>query len=219
MSDVPRSVEARKQCRKIRQHSERGNLDVNKKSSKSIFTRAISNLAGTYSILQNSAYRFYTTHPMSTNRVTTRAKNAAQHPGLLIPKQTRRTSDEVAVSRRAKEDAKREKEDIKKAGIKRVAEFEQNQADKDAMERTPRVVTKPNRLARTRSYADVLRAGSSDVEMTDGTGQPGSSFELAAVEAGQTTDDGMETAVQDLPPRIERKKNVCFFFLSVNLYL
>ena len=215
MSDVPRSVEAGKQCRKIRQHSERGNLDVNKKSSKSISTRAISNLAGTYStgILQNSAYLFYTTHPMSTNCITTHAKNAAQHPGLLIPKQTRHTSDEVAVSRRAKEDAKREKEDIKKAGIKRVAEFEQNQADKNAMERTPRVVTKPNPLARTRSYADVLRAGSSDVEMTDGTGQPGSSFKLAAVEAGQTTDDGMETAVQDLPPRIERKKNLRFFFL------
>ena len=59
-------------------------------------------------------------------------------------------------------------------------------------------------------FADVLR--SSDVEMADGTDQPGSSFELAAVEAGQTTDDGMETAVQDLPPRIERKK-FRFFFL------
>ena len=144
---------------------------------------------------------------MSTNRVATRSKNAAQRPGLLIPKQTRRTSDEVAAIRKAKEDTKREKEDAKAAGIKRVAEFEQNQADKDAMERTPRVVTKPRPLVRTRSYADVLR--SSDVEMADGTAEPGSPFEYTAVEAGQTTDDGMETAVQDLPPR---KKNVCFFF-------
>jgi hypothetical protein len=163
---------------------------------------------------------------MSTNRVTTRSKNAAQRPGLVIQKQTRRTSDEVAVFRRAKEDAKREKEDTKKASIKRVAEFEQNQADKDAMERTPRVVTRPNALVRTRSYADVLRCNDSDsdVEMADrvdaGPGSSFEAFELATVEAGQTTDDGMETAVQDLPTR---KKNVCFFvlfvFLSVNLYL
>jgi hypothetical protein len=151
---------------------------------------------------------------MSTgNRIQTRSKNTTQHPGLLVPKQTRRTSDEVAASRRAKEDAKKEREDAKKAGIKRVAEFEQNQAEKDATERTPRVVTKPNPLVRTRSYADVLR--SSDVEMADATAEveaaePGSPFELAAVEPGQTTDDGMETAVQDLPPR---KNAVCFFIL------
>ena len=148
---------------------------LNKKSPKSTFTRAISNTSLLAIFQLDSTYlclSFYTAHPMSTNRVTTRAKNAAQHPGLLIPKQTRRTSGEVAVVRRAKEDAKREKEDIKKANIKRVAEFKQNQADKDAMERTPQVVTKPNPLVRTHSYADVLR--SSDVEMTNGTGQPGS---------------------------------------------
>jgi hypothetical protein len=146
---------------------------------------------------------------MSTgNRITTRSKNVAQRPGLLVPKQTRRTSEEVAASRRAKEDAKKEKEDAKKAGIKRVAEFEQNQAENDAIERTPRVVTKPNPLVRTRSYADVLR--SSDVEMADATAESGSQFELAAVETGQTTDDGMETAVQNLPPR---KNTVRFLFL------
>jgi hypothetical protein len=148
-------------------------------------------------------------NPMSSNRVATRSKNAVQRPGLLVPKQARRTSEEVAAERKAKEDAKREKENTKRAGIKRVADFERNQADEDAMEQTPRVVTKPNPLVRTRSYADVLR--SSDVEMADGTTEPGSAFELApaAVEAGQTTDDGMETAVQDLPPR----KNVRYFFL------
>ena len=146
---------------------------------------------------------------MSTtgNRIKTRSKNTTQHPGLLIPKQTRHTSDEVAASCMAKEDAKKQREDAKKAGIEHVAEFEQNQAEKDAIERTPQVVTKPNPLVHTCSYADVLR--SSDVEMTDMTAESGSSFELAAVEAGQTTDDGMEMAVQDLPPM---KDAVCFFF-------
>src|ERR1700679_91173 len=97
---------------------------------------------------------------MSTNlnRITTRSKNATQRPGLLIQKQVRRTSDEVAAIREAKEDAEKKKEHTKQAGIKRVAAFEKNQAEDDAMEQTPRVVTKPRPLVRTRSYADVLRS-------------------------------------------------------------
>lgn len=146
---------------------------------------------------------------MSTNRLTTRAKNTTQRPGLLLPKQTRRTSDEVAAIRKAKEDAKKEKEVAKTAGIKRVAKFEQNQADKDAMERTPPVVMKPNPLVRTRSYADVLQCN--DVKMIDvQVTEPGTPFESAIDEAGQTTDDGMETAIQDSP----QKKVRFFFFFS-----
>jgi hypothetical protein len=114
----------------------------------------------------------------------------------------------MAAFRKAKEDAKMEKEETKTDSIKRVAEFEQNQANKDALERTPRVATKPRPLVRTRSYADVLRG--SDVEMADGSAERGNPFELAAVEAGQTTDDGMETAVEGLPLK---KKNVCFSFI------
>jgi hypothetical protein len=148
---------------------------------------------------------------MSTtdNRIKTRSKNAAQRPGLLVPKQTRRPTEEVAAERKVKEDAKQAKEDAKNAGIKRVADFEQNQADLDAMERTPRAVMKPKPLVRTRSYADVLR--SNDVDMADESAERGGTFEfkLAAVEAGQTTDDAMETEVEDSHPR---KKNVGFSF-------
>ena len=153
---------------------------------------------------------------MSSNRVTTRAKNSEQHPGLLVPKQTRRTTDEVAASRKAKQDAKRSKEDAKNAGINAVAEFELNQATGDAMERTPRT-TKP--LVRTRSYADVLRSTGpsadvlpsheTDIDMEDGT-----TFELTAVNASQVTD--METDVDDLPVLPQRKVNVHFFYI---LYL
>ena len=124
---------------------------LNEKLPKSTFTRAISNTSLLAIFQLDSTYlclSFNTAHPMSTNHVTTRAKNAAQHPGLLIPKQTHHTSGKVMVVHRAKEDAKREKEDIKKANIKRVAEFEQNQADKDAMEWTPQVVTKPNPMVK-----------------------------------------------------------------------
>lgn len=161
---------------------------------------------------------------MATNRVTTRSKNSSQHPGLLLglgPKQSRRTSDEVEAARQAKEEDKKRKEDNRKAGINRVAEFEQKQAEKDELEQTPRVqaVTKPGPslrpLVRTRSYADVLRHGMSDIEMDDATSvQPPS--QLATVEPGQTTDDGMRTEVQDLPPK--KKKVRIFSPISVNLF-
>ena len=146
----------------------------------------------------------------STNCLSTCSKNSTQHPGLLVPKQIRRSSDEVMAKRKAKEDAKQEREEKKAVSIKHIAKFEQNQAAKDAMEQTPQVVTKTNQLVHKRSYADVLR--NSDVEMTDMTtpSQSGSPFNLkSAVEEGQT-DDSMETAIQDSPP----KKNVHFFFLS-----
>ena len=142
---------------------------------------------------------------MSTNRLMTRSQNATQHPGHLVPKQTRRTSEEVAADRKAKEDAKKEKERTKKAGIKRVAAFEKNQADNDAMEQTPRVVTKPRPLVRTRSYADVLRGD--DMDMVDGqSAELSSALEVANVEDGQTTEsDGMDTAVEQAPPRKKAK--------------
>jgi hypothetical protein len=143
---------------------------------------------------------------MSTNlnRITTRSKNATQRPGLLIQKQVRRTSDEVAAIREAKEDAEKKKEHTKQAGIKRVAAFEKNQAEDDAMEQTPRVVTKPRPLVRTRSYADVLR--SDYVEAVEGRAtEPDSAFEVANVEGGQTTEsDGTKTAVE-APPKKKMK--------------
>jgi len=149
---------------------------------------------------------------MSTNRLMTRSRNAAQHPGLLIPKQARRSSDEVAAERKAKEDAKKEKERTKKVGIKRVAAFEKKQADDDAMEQTPKVVTKPRPLVRTRSYADVLRASCDDMYMDkvdEQSAEPDSAFEVAIVEdgQGQTTESADETAVEQARPRKKAKTN------------
>ena len=73
----------------------------------------------------------------SAQRVSTHSKNAAQHPGLVTKAKPRRSSKEVAAERQAKEDAKQEKARTKAAGIKRVAEYEMAQADKDAADATP----------------------------------------------------------------------------------
>jgi hypothetical protein len=80
----------------------------------------------------------------------------------------RRSSKEVAAERQAKEEAKLEKARTKAAGIKRVAEYEMAQADKDAADGTPRAVPKAKPLVRTHSYANVLMGPKSDVEMNDG---------------------------------------------------
>ena len=139
----------------------------------------------------------------STERVTTRSKNAAQHPGLLVPKQQRRTKDQVEAARQAKEDIKMKKELAKAAAIKRVADFERKQADDDSVEVTPRVVAKPKALVRTRSYANVLAGEevipSSDVDMADG--ETGSAFEPMEEDEEQTTDNDAKSTVILSPPR------------------
>ena len=192
---------------------ERGKTKKESKSPKSIFSRPISNhICWQYHL--NLPYKhpplfflplFFKTMSQATNRISTRSTNATQHPGLLVPKQVRRPTEVVAAERKAKEEAKTEKQRVKTAGIKRVAEFEQKQAADDAMEQTPKVVTKPKPLVRTRSYADVLRAN--DVDMVEGqSAEPDSAFEPANVEDGQTTEsDGMETAVEQAPPRKKMK--------------
>ena len=73
----------------------------------------------------------------STRRVSTHSKNIDQHPGLVVKKNTRRSSKDVAAERQAKEDTKREKACTQATGIKRVAEYETAQASRDAADATP----------------------------------------------------------------------------------
>ena len=144
----------------------------------------------------------------STDRVITRSKNAAQHPGLLVPKQPRRTKEQVEAARQAKEDVKIQKELAKAAGIKRVANFERKQAEDDSVEVTPRVAAKPKALVRTRSYADVLAGEevipSSDVDMADV--ETSSAFESTEEDKEKTIDNDAESTVILSPPR--KKKRV-----------
>jgi hypothetical protein len=110
---------------------------------------------------------------MATRSVTTRAKNATQHPGHIVEKdkKKRRTKEEVQLERQAKEDAKVEKARLKADGIKRVAAYEQSQADDDAAEATPRAPPPSRQLRRTRSYALIPQyedeIPDSDVDMGD----------------------------------------------------
>jgi hypothetical protein len=142
----------------------------------------------------------------STRGVTTRSKNADQHPGLTVKKNTRRSSKEVAAERQAKEDAKLEEARTKAAGIKRVAEYEMAQASKDAADATPRAAPKAKPLVRTRSYANVLMASDDEmrgVETNDG-GRRGSDFnpeESDIPMIGSNTD----TESVSLPPKKKKK--------------
>jgi hypothetical protein len=66
-------------------------------------------------------------HPPTTtmaprSSITSRARNATQHPGLIVEqdKKKRRTKEEVQAECQAKEDAKEEKARTKAVGIKHV---------------------------------------------------------------------------------------------------
>jgi hypothetical protein len=142
----------------------------------------------------------------STRGVSTHSKNADQHPGLAVKKNTRRSSKEVAAERQAKEDAKLEKARTKAAGIKRVAEYEMAQASKDAADATPRAAPQAKPLARTRSYADVLKGSDdemSDIETSDG-GRRGSDFNPEDSDIPMTGSN-TETERLSLPPKKKKK--------------
>jgi hypothetical protein len=105
--------------------------------------------------------------------MNTRAKNATQRPRLVVEKDKKkcRSKEEVQAERQAKEDAKEEKARTKAAGIKRVAAYEQNQANEDAVEATPKAAPQPRALHCTRSYAQIPERKDtvpySDVEMRE----------------------------------------------------
>ena len=88
----------------------------------------------------------------ATNCITTHSKNATQHPGLLIPKPTHHTKDEVAAAHQAKDNIKKMKELTGAAAIKCVAELKRKQANEDAVGGSLRVVMKPKALVCTSEY-------------------------------------------------------------------
>ncbi|KIM72140.1 hypothetical protein PILCRDRAFT_93585, partial [Piloderma croceum F 1598] len=110
---------------------------------------------------------------MATRSITTRAKNATQHPGHIVEKDKKKchTKEEVVLEHQAKEDVKQEKARLKVVGIKRVAAYEQSQADEDAAEATPKALPLTKQLRRTRNYALIPQyednVPDSDVDMGD----------------------------------------------------
>ncbi|KAG1844763.1 hypothetical protein C8R48DRAFT_678368 [Suillus tomentosus] len=156
---------------------------------------------------------------MSTRRVT-RTKNATQRPGLVdaVPKKKRRTAAEVAAERQAKLDAKEEKERAKGAGIKRVAEYEKKQAEKDAStDATPRAAVLPKSKPRPKPIPKKTRAKSptpppeddgfiSDVEMDDAAIDT-STYNPDPSQASETTDTRMDgSELSETPTSPPKKK-------------
>lgn len=142
----------------------------------------------------------------SQGGITTRSRNASQHPGLVAQRKPRRTTEQVASERQAKEQVKIDKELTKVAHIKRIAEYEKGQADLDANDMTPRAAPRTRPLVRTRSYADVLSDReavlANDVEMDSDDNN--STFVPVEVEdEGTTTEECPEPPTS--PPRKRAK--------------
>lgn len=140
-------------------------------------------------------------------RITTRSSNAAKRPGLADQAAKRRTSDEVAAERQAKEEAKQEKARAKATSVKRVAEFEKNQAATDALDATPRPAFAPQAqappLRRMSTHAFIPLYGelpTSDVEMVEVAVDRGSSYFEGV--------DGGDTEVEEATPPPKKKKKV-----------
>ena len=145
---------------------------------------------------------------MATRSVTTRAKNASQHPGHIVEKDKKkcRTKEEVQLERQAKEDAKQEKARLKADGIKRVAAYEQSQADDDAAEAIPRAPPLTRQLRRTRSYALIPQyedeIPDSDVDMGDvGDTDAYRSADGSVFDVNDGDDDAKTEPVLASPPR------------------
>jgi hypothetical protein len=135
----------------------------------------------------------------STKGVSTRSGNATTHPGLVVKGRPRRSSNEVAAQRQAKEEAKQKKARTKAAGIKRVAAYEVDQAEKHAADATPQAKPKTKPLTRTRAYANIL-VGSDD-EMTDDK-VPDGDFDLENEDASMASSHTeTETESVELPPK------------------
>jgi hypothetical protein len=139
----------------------------------------------------------------STEGVSTRSRNAIVHPGLTVKGKPRRSSKEVAAERQAKKEAKQKKARTKTAGIKCVAAYEVDQAEKHAADATPRAKPKTKPLTRTRSYANILIG--SDAEMTDGE-VPDGDFSLEDENTTMTASN-TETEAEsvELPPKKKKK--------------
>ena len=136
--------------------------------------------------------------------MNTRAKNSTQRPGLVVEKKKRCSKEEVQAERQAKEDAKEEKACTKAAGIKRVAAYEQNQANKDVVEATPKAAPQPRALHRTCSYAHIPEREDTVPDSDFETREPDTEESIYNVVADNNDDERTESAFAS-PPRKKAK--------------
>ena len=97
-----------------------------------------------------------------TSHITTHAKNADTHPGIVEPKQKCRNKAEIEADKKAAQEAKDAVEAKKKAGLTKIAKLEERMEQDNANNATPRPKPVPRRaLRRTYTVAD-LTAGDRD---------------------------------------------------------
>ena len=105
-------------------------------------------------------------------RMATRAANANTHPGCLVRGPPRCTSEEVALEKQRKTNEAKEKahqrEKADAAKIQRIAEVEQDMADQDAADNTPKPISKTDvsQLRHTKSYLEIAVATEDFEDMT-----------------------------------------------------
>ena len=144
---------------------------------------------------------------MPQSRMQTRAKNAGSHPGDLIPKQKRRTKEEMKRDRdeeAVNDDRKARK---KKEGVERIASLEEKMAADDAKAKALPAKRPQPPLVRTKRMRNVLLS-------IDELDEPDSDVEI-----GETVSDGgrdeltsgnsnTSTEIIEKPPKKKAKVTV-----------
>ena len=135
-------------------------------------------------------------------RIETRASNKTAHPGNVVKTRQKRSKAEVQEERTTKAKAKADREEARRQGIHRAAEFERaDVANEDLVDATPRPLFTPKR-PRHQSLSDVTPLEeTSDAEMSDTFGKP-SPGSLAS-ENSDAEDTTGESDV--LPPPSKRR--------------
>jgi hypothetical protein len=88
---------------------------------------------------------------MSEGRPATRATNTNQHPGL-IGKRKRRTKAEMEEVKIAEQEAKAEKERVRREKLERIAALESEMAEEDAREKKAELRPNPRPLKAAKGY-------------------------------------------------------------------
>jgi hypothetical protein len=132
-------------------------------------------------------------------KIGTRPENSEAHPGAPVSKRKRRTKAEKQADAEEKQRKKDEEAEKKAAGIKRIAQIEDEVAEQDANLVTPRPKPKPRTAAlkRTVGYA-VLLLTDSEKQQETGIDEP-SEFDPAP----QDNDDGTSelTEIEESPKK------------------
>jgi hypothetical protein len=140
-------------------------------------------------------------------RVETRSKNKATHPGKVDKPAQRRTKEEVKQEKEAKAQAKKTLAEARQQSINRAAEFEHaNIANEDMVDATPRptFIPKPRPLSLKRKNSPLTSLpNTSDVEADDVDDSP---FIANSESLPADTDDSSMDVESDGPPAPPTKK-------------